>query len=135
MGRGNRRRSTKSVPQKSQAEISEAQALELQILGNNVFAMLQRLAQAKPHLRSDLKKLIIFDPALLDEILDGPRLEVIPLDRLPVYFESGQLVLQPVDEERIKDTLHSSLHSLSTDQLQKLAQSIRWMGSAMSDIS
>lgn len=97
--------------------------------------MLQRLAQAKPHLRSDLKKLIIFDPALLDEILDGPRLEVIPLDRLPVYFESGQLVLQPVDEERIKDTLHSSLHSLSTDQLQKLAQSIRWMGSAMSDIS
>jgi hypothetical protein len=109
------------------------------ILANNVFAMLQRLAQAKPHHRSDLKKMIIFDPALLDEILDGPRLEIIPLDRLPVRFESGQLVLQPADEERIRETLHSSLHSslhsLSTDQLQKLNQSIRWVGSAMSDIS
>jgi hypothetical protein len=105
------------------------------ILGNNVFAMLQRLAQAKPHHRSDLKEMIIYDPALLDEILDGPRLEFIPLDRLPVRFESGQLVLQPVDEERIRETLHPSLHSLSTDQLQKLAQSIRWMRSAMSDIS
>jgi hypothetical protein len=105
------------------------------ILVNNVFAMLQRLAQAKPHHRSDLKKMIRYDPALLDEILDGPRLEVIPLDHLPVCFESGQLVLQPVDEERIRETLHSSLHSLSTDQLQKLAQSIRWMRSAMSDIS
>jgi hypothetical protein len=105
------------------------------ILANNVFAMLQRLAQAKPHHRSDLKKMITYDPALLDEILDGPRLEFIPLDHLPVCFESGQLVLQPVDEERIRETLHSSLHSLSTGQLQKLAQSIRWMRSAMSDIS
>jgi hypothetical protein len=92
-----------------------------------MFAILQRLAQARPHHRSDLKEMILFDPALLDGILDGPQLEVIPLDRPPVRFESGQLVPQPVDEERIEETLDS----LSTDQLQKLAQFIRWMESAM----
>lgn len=100
-------------------------------LGNNMFAMLQRLAQAKPHLRSELKEMCIYDPALFDELVDGPRLEGIPLDRLPVCFETGQLVAQPVDEERITETLRS----LSTDQLQKFAQYIRWMESAMSDIS
>lgn len=92
-----------------------------------MFAILQRLAQATPHHRSSLKEMIIYDPALLDEIVDGPRLEVIPLDRLPVRFESGKLVPQPVDEERIEQTLDS----LSSDQLQKLAHFMRWMGSAV----
>jgi hypothetical protein len=83
-----------------------------------MFAMLlQLLAHVKPHLRSNLKEMCIYDPALFDGILDEPRLEVIPLDRLPVCFKCGQLVPQPVDEERITETLHS----LSTDQLQKLA--------------
>ncbi|KAF5862039.1 hypothetical protein ETB97_012185 [Aspergillus alliaceus] len=127
MGRRNRRRSTKSAPQKGQADISEAQVLELTMLGNNMFAILQRLAQARPHYRYDLKEMIIYDPALLDEILDGPRLDVIPLDRLPVRFESGRLVPQPGDEGRIKETLDS----LSRDQVQKFGQFIRWVESAM----
>jgi hypothetical protein len=101
------------------------------MLGNNMFAMLQLLAHANPHFRSEFKEMCIYDPALFDEIVDGPRLEAIPLDRLPVCFECGELVPQPVDKERITETLHS----LSADQRRKFAQSIRWMGSAVSDIS